>query len=344
MNKMQLAVVAAAAAAFCGAVQAQASNVTVYGRVDLGVRKAPVNLLTSGDTATSLADSSTGRIGFMGTEDLGGGNSAYFQLEHRFLGVSGMVDGNVFWKDKAWVGLASKTLGKVQLGRQSSPADNLGVNGRFEAFGGDSYAGNGSRTARGAAKWDGAVYYTTPKLAGFTGGLAMAPRGSAATRHDAAGFHLDYAMGKLVLATTYQVEQDAIFTTASNSMKTATLAGAYDLGFVRPSFTYARTNDLGQNDQGSSTVFTVGARIPAGPGEARVSFRRIDEERINNAGTFAGDRDSDRLGIGYHYPLSKRTSINLSAVREQLKSFNAAGAQATDFSANGYEVAVRHNF
>lgn len=324
-----------------GAAAAQ-SSVTIYGRIDLGVRYGPADLLKSEDRMWAVEDSSTGRIGFRGVEDLGGGVSAFFQLEHRLKADTGMVDGGVFWKDKAWVGLASKTLGSVQLGRMSSPQDNLGVNGRFEAFGGDSYASNGSRGAKSAAKWDNTVYYTTPFLSGFTAGVAVAA--GEGTRKRAQGFHLDYANGPLVLATTFQTEQDPVSGAPSgNGIRTVTLGGSYQFGFAKPSFTYARSTDLGASDEGKETVWTVGARIPAGPGELRVSFRRIDGDRVNGS-THAADRKSHRLGVGYQYFLSKRSTLNLSLVNDQVKTFNANGSTKTDFSGNGFELALRHNF
>ncbi|WP_119153594.1 porin [Caldimonas tepidiphila] len=346
MKKTRLALVLAAGTVCASTAGAQQSNVTVYGRIDLGVRYAPVDLAASEDRQTTIANSSTARIGFRGEEDLGGGRSAYFQLEHRFKADTGAVDDpNAFWKDKAWVGLASRTLGKVQLGRQSSPIDNLGVNGRFEAFGGDSLGSMGGRIARAAAKWDNSVYYTTPNLAGFSFGLA-ASLGESATRRDAAGFHLDYAQGRVLLATSYQVEQDATVANARDSMRTASLAGSYDFGFARPLFTAARTVDLGPaagGEVGERSVYTVGVRIPAGPGEVRVSYRVQDDDRANGS-TFAGDRDGERLGIGYQYLLSKRTSLNLSAITERVETQTAAGAARTRFSGQGFEVALRHAF
>ena len=70
-----------------GIAQAQ-SSVAVYGRIDLGVRHGPMDLSKSEDSVSYMDDSSRARLGFMGTEDLGGGNSAFFQLEHRFNGTT----------------------------------------------------------------------------------------------------------------------------------------------------------------------------------------------------------------------------------------------------------------
>ena len=76
MNKSLITFAILAAAA--GAAAAQ-SSVTVYGKVDLGLRKAV------GASNSEMASGSDGRLGFKGTEDLGGGNRAFFDLQHRFF-------------------------------------------------------------------------------------------------------------------------------------------------------------------------------------------------------------------------------------------------------------------
>jgi predicted porin len=103
MKKSLLAV--AAMTAFAGAAQAQ-SSVTVYGILDVGFVGSSYNgTSTTGNAATTNGNTnsvgsltqkqnaagfgqsaeSTSRIGFKGTEDLGGGTQAIFTLE---LGLS----------------------------------------------------------------------------------------------------------------------------------------------------------------------------------------------------------------------------------------------------------------
>lgn len=76
MNKATLLLVLAGAA---GSAQAQ-TPVTIYGIMDAAIvgerggKEGPVTRLTSGAAAAS-------RIGFKGSEDLGGGLSAFYTLE-----------------------------------------------------------------------------------------------------------------------------------------------------------------------------------------------------------------------------------------------------------------------
>jgi predicted porin len=334
-----LALAAAAAVALPAAAQ---SNVAVYGRVDIGVKYAPADLYKNKDKMWSVDDSSTGRIGFRGNEDLGGGLEAFFQIEHRFKGDTGAVDGSVFWKDKAWVGIQSKDWGQVRLGRMSSPQDELGVAGRYEAFFGDSYASNGTRGARSAAKWDNTVFYTSPRWDGVAAGFAVSA--GEATRRRGEGVFGEYMSGPVAFAVTYQAEQDPMSKApVGDDVRTWTLGGFYDFGGPRAMFTYARSSNLGANDQGRETVWTVGGRYPIGPGEVRVSFRRLESDKANGT-DFSNDRRSNRLGLGYQYILSKRSTVNLSLVSEKVRSYKANGAVNVANSGAGTEIALRHTF
>jgi predicted porin len=83
-----LAAVALLAAIGAGA-QAQ-SNVTVYGKLDLGYGK-PI-----GTDLDQMLDAAGSRLGFRGTEDLGGGLKALFGIEHRFNPDTGLPAA-IFW-------------------------------------------------------------------------------------------------------------------------------------------------------------------------------------------------------------------------------------------------------
>jgi len=85
MKKSLLAL--AVLGAFAGAASAQ-TNVTIYGLVDAAITRHDTN--AAGVKPTWTLDSSTlnnkngSRLGFKGTEDLGGGLSAIFTLENGF--------------------------------------------------------------------------------------------------------------------------------------------------------------------------------------------------------------------------------------------------------------------
>lgn len=130
---MKKLVIAAAIAAMSSTVMAQA--VTVYGVMDAGVRSdSDANAAGQNRTQTLSGIQSTSRIGFRGTEDLGGGLQAKFLIEGGFNPTTGASSqngssGTVTFDRAAWVGLASKTAGEVQLGRNTSATFDIAARG-----------------------------------------------------------------------------------------------------------------------------------------------------------------------------------------------------------------------
>lgn len=301
------------------------SNVTMYGRIDLGAGKYATDVKTSTATDYQVTDSSTARWGLRATEDLGGGLSAFFNIEHRFKADTGVQDG-VMWKDKAFVGIGHKQFGSVTLGRISSPGDNNGIAGRYEAFGGDSLASNGSRGAKLVAKWDNTVYYQAPRWSGFSFGAAVS-EATATQRKRVSGVQADYIQGPVLASITYQTDASA-----TDDWKTLALAGTYDFKVVKLLGIWARSSDLNVANNGEQTVITLGAQVPAGPGQVRVSWQKRDD---NAALGSAAER---RLGLGYQWPLSKQVSLNWSAVQHRYTK------GTVNNSVFQYETALRYNF
>ncbi|BDT74451.1 porin [Polynucleobacter sp. KF022] len=128
----------AATTAFAGAAQAQ-SSVTVYGLLDVGyvgyntraanlptTTGAPSGVVskTTGNAFSSSAES-TSRLGFKGTEDLGGGTSAFFTIE---LGLTPNGAQNVntgaTQNRQTFVGLKKNGVGQFALGTQYTTVHN----------------------------------------------------------------------------------------------------------------------------------------------------------------------------------------------------------------------------
>jgi predicted porin len=108
-----------------GAAQAQ-SSVTLYGRVDAGFQYSDKSRGVGGKDAGSVSELSNGGIrpsifGFRGSEDLGGGLKAFFNLESHFDSGTGQTT-STFFRRQANVGLSSADYGTVTLGRQYTPA------------------------------------------------------------------------------------------------------------------------------------------------------------------------------------------------------------------------------
>lgn len=118
-QRLTLTALAALAAAAAGSAHAQSVN--LYGLIDVGVeRVSNVNGVGSITRMPSNTSTLPSRVGMRGTEDLGGGLQAQFNLEMGFApdtGASGQ-GGRLFGR-QATVGLAGP-WGSVNLGRQYS--------------------------------------------------------------------------------------------------------------------------------------------------------------------------------------------------------------------------------
>lgn len=107
-----------------GAVAQSATSVTMYGVVDNGVEY--ISGVAAGGQSTSLTRMSSSnqlasRFGVRGTEDLGGGLKAIFQLESGISPDTGglLQNGRLFGRTSN-VGLDSKTWGTLTFGHQKN--------------------------------------------------------------------------------------------------------------------------------------------------------------------------------------------------------------------------------
>jgi predicted porin len=108
----------AALATVATAAQAQ-SSVTIYGIVDSGIARA-TGVNTTRDTTTAVVSGalSTSRLGFKGSEDLGGGLKTNFVLENEFYSDLGTSATKLFNRG-SYLELENTPVGLVRLGYQN---------------------------------------------------------------------------------------------------------------------------------------------------------------------------------------------------------------------------------
>src|SRR5690625_3337157 len=186
MKKTLLA--AALAVGFAGVAQAETS-VTLYGVIDTGFgwheEKTKVRDLDTGAsetikrTRTGLHDGTSNgqagsRWGLRGTEDLGNGLRAEFQLESGInVTNGGFQQGGRYFGRQAWLGLASDSWGSLRFGRQHNVGTDFML-GMIDPFGGGFGLANGGDAFRAinTNRMDNTVKYVTPNFSGFQFGLA----------------------------------------------------------------------------------------------------------------------------------------------------------------------------
>ena len=167
-NKVVGAIIIGAGA--CSGLCSAQSNVTMYGIADLGVVSESggaggrVLKVTSG-----IANGS--RLGFKGSEDLGGGMTAIFTMDAGILADTGAsAQGGLLFGRQAFVGLAG-AAGTLRLGRQYTFIDSsLGALDPFYL----GFAGRMSNvfTAGYISRVDNSITYSSPVRGGLSGELA----------------------------------------------------------------------------------------------------------------------------------------------------------------------------
>jgi len=154
------------------------SSVTIYGLLEQSVGKYTglssinptlnLNLLGSPGIWT-LKSSTSSRLGFRGTEDLGGGTKAFFLIEHRLAPDTGATQfGQTgFFGGQSFVGLGG-TWGDVRLGHMFVPGHVIATLGDpygldYNIAGGYGFVKGGSIVSYGG----NAIDYRTPNLGGL---------------------------------------------------------------------------------------------------------------------------------------------------------------------------------
>lgn len=338
------AFVCAVLGALASAATAQ-SSVTIYGLVDLAVTKgnggtAPNAGANGASKDWLMKQSTSSRLGFRGNEDIGGGLSAQFQIEHRFTPDNGAA-ANPFWAGRSYVQLSSNSMGRVYLGREYSPAfypasksDPFGWNGVGQA-GSAMWAGYSSpQNVPGAVGVTGVrtsntLGYKSPNLGGLTLQAAYA-LGEGVLGRDL-GLSAEYSQGPIYAALGYETMRGKgsdPSSVAADGNSLLNLAFHYDFGFIKPMVYFARSKvDAGTVDPTSAKYFHIGTLIPAGPGRIKVGYGVLNPEGSNN--------NSSKLGIGYDYRLSKRTTLYADA------GFARADRRSSN---NAYALGILHTF
>lgn len=175
MKQSALALAVLAAPFLHSTAEAQ-DSVQVYGRLDVGVEA--VNHAAPGDDSVFRVISggkNTSRWGLRGSEDLGGGLKALYQLEGGILMDTGESDGALF-KRHAWVGLEGD-YGRLVIGRSFTTTYETVI--KFDPMGfAPNYSWATTGSATGPSKYgmttafDNIVKYTGTS-GGFTYGASV---------------------------------------------------------------------------------------------------------------------------------------------------------------------------
>ncbi len=318
-----------AVGAFAGSAQAQttaatpSSKLQIYGYFDLGLVKET-------GSAVRLDRGQNNWLGFKGTETLDADLSAVFNLQMRFNPDTGTQEKSTrVFQGETTIGLVSKSLGSVRLGRALTPLwgqkwvfdpwYDSGLMGSMASYNGD-FNSDGLPTAdfNNYSRASNAVYYSSPNIAGFE--LHVEAEIERAVGDDAAatvakarskGLSLNYANGPFKAMLAHEENHLAD--------KISYVASSYQLGSLNLMGSYSHTDLSGSAHKLRSML--VAATYAVGADTVRVGYGRIQES------------GNHKLSLGYNHPLSKRTNLYADVYRERI---------VTD--RNGVALGINHSF
>jgi predicted porin len=353
----------AALASFAGLASAQ-SSVTLFGIVDatlafgMGDGGDKVQLTNSGYNSS--------RLGFRGTEDLGGGMSASFWLEaglandngegaatntnNQASGTGAAVNGRqgLTFNRRSTVSLAGG-WGEMRLGRDYTPQFwNLTV---FDPFGTNGVGTTavllnpGGLTDPISTRASNSIGYFLPgNLGGFYGQIQYymgENTDNTPAKDDGTGLGVrgGFASGPFNVALAYSKTNFLL-----GDVETWNVGGQWDFGVAKLMGNYV-SNKLDGSVVGTSIDgkgYTIGGLIPVGAGEIRLAYSAYEAELALST------PEIQKIAVGYVHNLSKRTAVY--ATYAYLENDGGAGIALNgavgvpNQSSSGFDFGIRHSF
>ncbi|MDD2546723.1 MAG: porin [Burkholderiaceae bacterium] len=339
------------AAIACPLYAGAQSSVTLYGIVDLAVASENHG---SGNVTSLTNIGVPSRLGVRGTEDLGGGLQATFNLEGALnpdTGTGLAAGGGLNFQRISTVGLKG-SFGEVKLGRDYTPAFMaIREHDALTYFYYNNMAtytvGAGGATTR----YSNGIFYVSPQISGLTVRAAYAMGEKAAGNNNignAFGLAAIYNVGKLTLDAFHQVDQVNTGTATAavaGSKKMSGLGGRYDFGVARVYAGYGRNST--ETVYGKNTALNLGVSVPVGNGEVLAQIIRLEQDV--QAGV---DPKATGWGVTYRHFLSKRSTVyatagqmrNNDSGRFSLLSAQVNPTPAAGKDPRGLAVGITHSF
>lgn len=312
------------------------TSVTLYGIADIAISAEDSG--TDKVVKLNSGNQSSSRLGFRGTEDLGGGLKALFNLEAGINLDAGTSDTALFGR-RSIVGLEGG-FGTLTLGREYTPI--AGVAGLTDILGQGFFGANLSAFTAGrlTRRFSNSVNYKTPSLGGVKTSL-MYGLGEKITgpSNDLLGLAVDYASGPLFLGAGYHT----IKRVATGDDREYAVGASYNFGAfdVKANYLVAdRDGAINKFEQ-----FNLGASVGVGTGRLYGNIQQNKEGGAKGKG----------FAVAYSHPLSKRTNLYTSYATLRNNATGAFGlnSSSTNVTPAGtalgtdpsvFTVGMRHAF
>ena len=277
---------------------------------------------------------------------------------------AGAAQSRIFGR-QAWGGLSGGfgTLVAGRIAPFSSGTGSFDIIGNVDPFGtgfglmgGLIFSSAGGGGFGNTLRVDNSVLYQSPTWGGFKFGTGYSFNVSGtenATNNVKLWFSgLSFAAGPFWAGVTYDVFD---IPGASSDQKNLQLGATFDLKFLKLHAAYAKEDDqrifnaLGITSGADADAYMLGVSIPLFGGSLFASYQKYDGDAVTlavpvpvpPAAATVDERDLKYWGIGYTYPLSRRTNLYAAygdANGEKTINNNPA------FDKKTFGVGIRHLF
>lgn len=291
----------ACAAGMCSNAFAQ-SSVTLYGVIDESIQYTHNTGGASNGVKLQSGQMSISQWGLRGTEDLGGGLSALFNLQNGFNVNNGKMNSGLLFGRKAYVGLAG-TFGTVTMGRQQDTLQDLVLPIQGDNFLEYFTAPGDVDNADGSVRNSNAVKWTSPSWGGLQAAAMYGFGGVAGSVGSGQAYNaaLSYSRGPLTIAGGYAHIDNG------NTVLSKRGTSSADSIFLSPvNNAYATASAI--NIARAGATYAVGSVTLGGYysyaeylADGNSTFRNA--ERYNNGSVFAAWQATPALlyEVGYNY-------------------------------------------
>ncbi|MDZ4188831.1 MAG: porin, partial [Hydrogenophaga sp.] len=294
---MKKSLIAIAVLAAAGAASAQ-SSLNLYGVADVWIGKAK-----GADAQLGSGGLAGSRVGFKGTEDLGGGLKAHFTLEQGVdLDTGSAAAAGLAFSRQAHVGF-SGGFGSVKLGRSFTALDD--INGAANSGFDSALSATNNVWVAYTASVNDQIYYATPEMGGLSGAVGFNLSGDAT---DITSMHVKYSNGPIYVGAALQSDKS---TTAGTNIQHMLLNGTYDLGMatIKAAYRTVKNPVGGAFTNPKATEYTFGLDYPVNS-NLTLSVGYANSKIKATSGVLSGTtRDSVGYDFAAGYSLSKRTTV-----------------------------------
>ncbi|MCG9095529.1 porin [Laribacter hongkongensis] len=320
------------------------ADVVIYGEAGAALENTKTTIDGKSNGSVTGVENYNSKIGFKGSEDLGNGLKAIWQVEQK-IGIDGSTKNtsNTWATRDSFVGLTGD-FGTVQLGRLSnfqnvySNLDPWKSEAGWNAMSWAATDGTGPILSAAAfqSRLNNAIAYTSPEIGGFMVRALYSAAGEGRTtngqtenvyelglRYAMAGFYGQYSYTQSknadLLGVSTGVESDGVtpFDNFDQKSKMHYVEVGYDANnlLVALNYVQAKQDGINQNDGESLKTRAMGLNVAYTMGAFQPHFQYQHGWKNNSNGMRLEDAGTNfnQYVLGLNYLMSKRTMAHVAA-------------------------------